>query len=162
MNADMNTLMTLMSMLGGGEKGGNRMQTLLPLLMSMMTARGGNGSAQSTADTGTAQSAAGAGERNPFGMLPFLMNMMKCSSEPFRPGADAAKAAGAEEKRGAEEGNARASGAEYPRGGGGRGESTSYGYAGRRYGETPFGDIGFAGSEVRSFMETLWRVRKRV
>lgn len=152
MNADMNTLMTLMSMLGGGEKGGNRMQTLLPILMSMMTARGGNGSAQSTADTGTAQSAAGAGERNPFGMLPFLMNMMKGSSEPFRPGADAAKAAGAEEKRGAE----------YPRGGGGRGESPSYGYAGRRYGETPFGDIGFAGSEVRSFMETLWRVRKRV
>lgn len=148
MNADMNTLMTLMSMLGGGEKGGNRMQTLLPLLMSMMTARGGNGSAQSAADTGTAQSAAGAGERNPFGMLPFLMNMMKGSSEPFRPGA--------------EDKNARASGAEYPRGGGGRGESTSYGYAGRRYGETPFGDIGFAGSEVRSFMETLWRVRKRV
>lgn len=97
MNADMNTLMTLMSMLGGGEKGGNRMQTLLPILMSMMTARGGNGSAQSTADTGTAQSAAGAGERNPFGMLPFLMNMMKGSSEPFRPGADAARAAGTEE-----------------------------------------------------------------
>ena len=162
MNADMNTLMTLMSMLGGGEKGGNRMQTLLPLLMSMMTARGGNGSSQSTADTGTAQSAAGAGERNPFGMLPFLMNMMKGSSEPFRPGADAAKAAGAEEKRGAENANPRADGAEYPRGNGGRDERYARGYARRQYAETPFGDIGFAGAEVRSFMETLWRVRKRV
>ena len=31
----------------------------------------------------------------------------------------------------------------------------------RDYAETPFGEIGFAGSEVRSFMETLWRVRSR-
>ena len=29
------------------------------------------------------------------------------------------------------------------------------------YAETPFGDIGFAGTEVRTFMETLWRIRKR-
>lgn len=162
MNADMNTLMTLMSMLGGGEKGGNRMQTLLPILMSMMTARGGNGSAQSTADTGTAQSAAGAGERNPFGMLPFLMNMMKGASAASPPGTDAGKDTQTEEKRGAENANPRADGAEYPRGNGGRDERYARGYARRQYAETPFGDIGFAGSEVRSFMETLWRVRKRV
>ena len=29
------------------------------------------------------------------------------------------------------------------------------------YAETPFGDIGFAGTEVRTFMETLWRIRRR-
>lgn len=121
---DMNTIMTLMAMLNGA---GGRQDTssagsgtngaganMLPLLLSMMTARGGT-------ENG------GAG-----GMLPLLMNMMGAGQK----GADSP----------VRETPAR--------------ETDSPARA-RDYAETPFGEIGFAGSEVRSFMETLWRVRSR-
>ena len=43
-----------------------------------------------------------------------------------------------------------------------KGEAPDRDYPAERRRETPFGEIGFAGTEVRSFMETLWRVRRRV
>ena len=114
---DLNTLMTLMSALKGGapsDAPSGGMSALLPVLLSVMNARGGTDGGMST-------------------LLPLLMNMAGGAGKPPQ--------------------NAEASGKVAP---------SDRDYTAERRRETPFGEIGFAGAEVRSFMETLWRVRRRV
>ncbi len=122
MNADLNTLMMLMSVLGGKnrETGSTNM---LPLIAEMLK----NRTPPPSADDG--QKTGGRGLAD---MLPLLMGMMK--------GGMSAPSAAPE-----------AAPTPMP-------EAPPV----RRYAETPFVGIAFAGAEVRSFMETLWRVRKRV
>ena len=70
MNADMNTLMALMSMMNKppSQDGGNPMQTMLPLIMGMM---GGRGAENAGADGGAQ------GGNAMLKMLPMLMNLMR-------------------------------------------------------------------------------------
>ena len=122
---DINTLMALMSALGGMKREndgdvaprGNAMMNILPLVMSMTGGR--------QAESGNVN---GAERRD---ILPLILNLMKN-------GTGTPPSENREEKPAPKD------------------------TPPRRYAETAFEDIGFAGAEVRSFMETLWRIRKRV
>ena len=89
-----------------------------------------------TAATGSAETAGDAPQDGMSRLLPLLMNMMKTGA----PSPDTASPR--QDGEGAD--------------GGTRAAPRTHTYA-----ETPFGDIGFAGSEVHTFMETLWRIRRR-
>lgn len=154
MNADMNTLMALMSMMNKSpsQDGGNSMQAMLPLIMGMMSGRG----AESAGTDGGAQ-----GGNAMLRMLPMLMNMMRGGTPFPAGGADSGQPAGEgrqqnnakrdEENMGrtfaAEDGRATPRAQERPK---------------PPYACTPFSEIGFAGAEVRGFMETLWRIRRSI
>lgn len=168
MNADVNTIMTLMSMLNktpSGNGGGNAMQTMLPLLLGMMN--GGRGT--QTASTSSDGAGAG-GQNNLMAMLPMLMNMMRGGT----PGADNGTARGfGEENRTSEQaqnGSRNGYDDRYARTSGARDERSPYQEEIRMSGRknasysppSPFSEISFAGTEVRSFMETLWRIRRRI
>lgn len=184
MNADVNTIMTLMSMLNktpSAEGGKNPLQTMLPLLMGMMSG-GRGGQSAGTTSQGAGASAAGAGQNNLMTMLPMLMNMMRAGTPPAGDGGarecddgncrpnrrDAADAGGAygNYAGGREDAyadsRARTNGADrgdYLRPDAFRTERRD---TAPRAPVSPFTEIGFAGAEVRGFMETLWRIRRRI
>ena len=110
---DPDTLMTLLSVLKGGD---SPVRAMLPLLMSMMRRQPN-------------------GENGGNDMLPLLLKMMQ--------GASAGSPAG-EEKT-------------LPRADGVPHSASNV----RQYAVSPFSEIDFAGAEVRDFMETLWRIRRR-
>lgn len=191
MNFDVNTLMTLMSMTGGQGMSGN-MQNLLPLLMTMMNKNNappsceqgrpqsfggasGNGygteSNQNAFKNNFSQSAFNnqqqAGQNPFFGnnsmnlmqLLPLLAGLSGGKNNfgvnPFAAAKSADAARGFENDNGASDSFDRTAPNE-------RGRTYSRSTeAPRNYG-SPFEDIGFAGSEVRGFMEKLWRIRKRI
>lgn len=126
------------------------------MLLKLLAVLKGGGSAGADTQTGTGGSpllallpllmqgkSAGGGAE----MLPLLMKLMGGSS-PFAAafGGGGASAAGTPPPE--PERPARAYAREEPRE--------------RREGLSPFADIGFAGAEVTSFMEKLWRLRRRV
>lgn len=154
MNADMNTLMALMSMMNKppSQDGGNPMQTMLPLIMGMM---GGRGAENAGADGGAL------GGNAMLKMLPMLMNMMR-GGNPFPAGgADGGQSSGEGRQQNGDrrdgENGARPFAAED-----GRASPRAQERAKPPYARTPFSEIGFAGAEVRGFMETLWRIRRNV
>lgn len=155
---------------GGAQGGGgNALSALLPLLLAGMNTGAANGGAQ------------GAGAQNNVAgnMLPLLLSMMSggntfggtaAGGNPFANASrinDEARDDGRSRERGDFAYGAR----EYDDGEyGGRRSRHGYGtdtYAGNAYAAraphgAPFDDIGFAGAEVRGFMEKLWRLRRRV
>lgn len=197
MNLDANMLMSLMSAMGrGGENGGaGSMQTVLPLMISLMSGAQKNGAADGTGQNG--------GQGADFmKMLPLLMSLMNGSGKTAA--ANAGSTAGSKTDGPPTEATEQRKGDCSSYGGGNSpyGRDSRYGntydaygqYDGRtyaaqapdcgnapfgsRYGDygrsdaaaqnfnrgfaaVPFGDIGFAGSEVRFFMEKLWRLRRR-
>ena len=131
---DIGTMMALMNLLGGMKSGGT--ESGKADMSAMLPVLLGMLNAK---NNGTAENADGVPSDGMSRLLPILMNMMK-------------------------PGGAQPAGAAPPRESGAN--TSPYGSAQnaqrtRTYAETPFGDIGFAGAEVRSFMETLWRLRSR-
>lgn len=183
MNFDANMLMTMMSLLNRKPENGagaNNLQAVLPLLMSMM---GGK-----TAQTASADVQNG---NDMMKMLPLIMGLMNGNRGAGGTDGQSTYAASQPPNGNAYEenrnpsysggystgyGDNRARGAEYA-GSGCAGANSGYtgAYAQSRpdpyrnaahpqnapY-NRPFGDIGFAGNEVRGFMEKLWRIRRRI
>lgn len=151
----------------GQQNGGNALLSVLPFLLSGMN--GGN------AQAAGAQQNGGGGTGN---MLPLLLSLMS-GGNPFG-NANAFKAAGKDgndvpprdnaqndfrdyggcrdsdaergDRRQSENADSRFHGNPYARNA----------YATRAPYRAPFDEIGFAGAEVRGFMEKLWRLRRRV
>ena len=158
---------------GGAQGGGgNALSALLPLLLAGMNTGAANGGKQGS---GAQNNVAG-------NMLPLLLSMMS-GGNTF-----GGTAAGGNPFANASRNNdeARDDGRAYGRGDDGDGcsyEARGYdgayakrrsyddggantyarnAYAARAPHGAPFDDIGFAGAEVRGFMEKLWRLRRRV
>ena len=130
---DFGTMMALMNLLGGMKNGGaEKGKTDMSAMLPVLI---GMLNAKNAAN-GSAENAGGAPGDGMSRLLPLLMNMMKTGA----PSPDAAPP-----RQDGESAN-----------GGTRAAPRTHTYA-----ETPFGDIGFAGTEVRTFMETLWRIRRR-
>ena len=130
---DFGTMMALMNLLGGMKSGGTEKgkADMSAMLPVLIGMLNAN-----TAATGSAETAGDAPQDGMSRLLPLLMNMMKASA----PSPDTASPL--QDGEGAD--------------GGTRAAPRTHTYA-----ETPFGDIGFAGTEVRTFMETLWCIRRR-
>lgn len=156
---------------GGQGAGGNALSALLPFLLAGMNTGAANGAAQSAG----AQSSAG-------NMLPLLLSMMSggnaFGSSTFGGNGFASANRNKDEMR--DDGRAYGRGADgdgcsYEARGydgayakrrsyddGGANTYARNAYAARAPHGAPFDDIGFAGAEVRGFMEKLWRLRRRV
>ena len=173
MNFDANMLMTMMSLLNRKPENGagaNNLQALLPLLMSMTGGR--------TAETASANAGGG---NDMMKMLPLIMGLMSGNRGVGGTDGQSTYAASQPPNGNAYEENRNPSytggyGAEHT---GANYAGTGAGYAGA-YAQSrpdpyrnaahpqnapynrPFGDIGFAGNEVRGFMEKLWRIRRRI
>lgn len=159
-----------------GTNGG--IAALLPFLLAGM-----NPAAQGAAQGNTQGATQNAAQQN--NMLPFLLSLMG-GGNPFQSlfgGGNATQrnTSDASEKGGGsfgQNGNNGYAGDDFGNGGCNRdGNSRPYGYNGARYRDgayarnayaarapysPPFDDIGFAGAEVRGFMEQLWRLRRKI
>lgn len=168
-------LLFLMSMTGAGgqnsaqgaAQGGNDMMKMLPLIMGLMNGGKNQPQQNPAADDGTRGNNAqyqpdpqNAQEREPNGYNAHArgnantydynerINRWQNNTDNAYPPRDN----GYGNRSYGAYGNNRYSDAPYANGAYGRVNTYS----------VPFGDIGFAGNEVRTFMEKLWRIRKRI
>lgn len=182
MNTDLTTLMSMMSLLKQG--GDNPMQALLPLMLGMTGAGTAANTAQNSAAGKDGQATdRGAGNLNALlplflsiagtkgdgrggniaELLPLLMKMTGAPADAKRPATEPSASDRGSYGYGAEspfrtspepqgQGFSRYASAFSATDGGRRGRAEGAPHS-------PFGEVGFAGGEIRSMLDSLWRVR---